>query len=251
MVQPSRPLRHGEGAPGILPSISSLPAYPSSDGNPEFVQPYMLTLQFSGYTKAAAPVWTCRGQVWRTEGGRLANYRSRLFDEADSEVAAGRVEGYPRWAEPHALLAARAIRSALPTLDESLEALRGAFRFSMSVYIRGDLLSRTPGALFDNQLKLTQDRQFDLPAEPLSRWALAAHILLAEWSGSLHLPSMPEPVETSVYELNGVRYCRVVDLPREGAQVYEVVHRGSGKPSGPGIPADAVFPWDIDAFLGD
>lgn len=207
----------------------------------------MLNITVNGFDTAVAPLWTLEGMVGRLLTVSSA-YVSRLSSSAGVPVGEGRVDGYHRWAEPVALLAARGIQTALSTAEAPESSLPG-FRLLVTVSLNSQMLIKVPAAILDGQLVMSGERRFPVNAKCGLGWELAAMALCADATGATQLPPLPEAIRPPVYEYDGFSYCRTSDLPPEARLVFERDMSGSTVPFVPGF-RDAVFPWDIGVFLG-
>ena len=203
-----------------------------------------LLLQCLGTSRE--PIAVSHGLVARIAGARQASYRCQIQDFEGNDLSDGTLSNYPRWSEPLSVFTARALAPVLKNAP-SARPPSACFRYVLDISLNGQRLSRTPFALLDGSLALSNNRFFELN-EPRVGWYLASAALCADQVGSLDLPAVPPILEPQVYEYDGVRYCRSVDLPPEARVAFESAQRGSQCPWIPGVE-DAFYVQDMLSFL--
>lgn len=179
----------------------------------------------------------------------LATYRCEFEDAQRSKLDAVTLENYPRWAEPVALLVARAIERVLTCAHQlpqphPVQAPRCAG--SLGIELNAFHLHRVNWRMRDAAMSVAG--HCAALAAPMSPWALAQAALCLQSTGSLVLPALPEPLRPPVYEYEGIAYCRLRDLPLDTRRAYSQLRAGSTYPEIPGSP-DARYAWDVQQFI--
>ena len=188
-----------------------------------------------------------RGTICRTRlAAGLADYLCELQDEHGVRLAMVPLLDYPRFAEPVALFAARAIDRVIAQCAV-LNAAAPVFRASLEIHLNRTFLHRVEWMRENGALHVGK-AAVRTPAEaPL--WRIAQWALCAEQTGGIEMPPMPAAVRPAVYMHEGVPYCRLRDVPEEARQAYRKRHALSTCPLVPDCP-DACYPWDLHGFLG-
>lgn len=195
----------------------------------------------------ADPILTVLGEVGRVSGTRVGRYTCILYGLQEQAIAQSEITGYPRWAEPAALLLSRAINTALHE-GQDCPCPGHAVDYLVDVQLNETPLFSMDMVLSGGQLILDDGRHFPVPAAPAGLWRLAQIGLCLHATGQTDLPPWPRELEPKIYDFNGMKYCRASELPSEARVVFEHRYEGTTVPFVP-IVDDAYKPGDVYDFL--
>ena len=176
----------------------------------------------------------------------IANYRCELQYEVGEPRAEAWLMDYPRFAEPVAIFAARAINQVLATCD--VAALTPPVHCRLEIDVNWTPLHRVDWILPEEGVMLIAMRGWPVRAKA-SLWRTAQWALCIQQTGGTLLPPMPPPLRPPIYRHDDVPYCLLRDIPDEAREAYLKRHSLSTCPL---VPAgkDACYPWDLYGFLG-